>query len=260
MTYKQFSIKLAKQAGEIIRQNFQLGMKKVWKANETPVTKTDLTINKMVIREVKKYFPGHDVLGEEQSHRKNGGKYLWVCDPVDGTVPFSHGVPTCVFSLALVYDGRPIAGVVYDPFLDRLVYAEKGKGAFFNGRRTTVNKQGLRHGAVGWCSNLLALPLMQKYPYCFSMNHYSFIYDVLLVAIGELSGALYTGPHAHDGATAKIIVEEAGGKVTDLAGREQRYDGNIRGCLVTNKLVHKQLVAISRRHPVARSATSPKIF
>ena len=260
MTYKNFSITLAKQAGAIICKNFKIGMEKDWKSNDTPVTITDTKINSLVIAAVKKYFPAHDVLGEEESSRNNNSKFLWVCDPVDGTIPFSHGIPTCVFSLALVVDGKPIVGVIYDPFFDRLVYGEKGKGAFLNGKKIRVSKHGINHGSINLCSQRLAMPLMKKHPYCFALNFYSYIYGVLLVAIGEMVASVYTGPHAHDAASGKIIIEEAGGKATSLNGKDQRYDGPVCGCLVSNGLVHDELIKITKLHPSAKAPTWPKIF
>lgn len=229
-----------------MRSGFVMGMKKQWKGNGTPVTATDLKINRMVIEQVKKHFPGHDVLGEEQSHRPNKGKYLWVCDPLDGTIPFSHGLPTCVFSLALVYDGKPIVGVIYDPFMDRLVYAEKGKGAFLNGKKTKVNKRGMHLSALNWESNRSVAALKKKFKTCFPFSLFSVIYGGMLVATGELVASLYTWDYAHDVASLKIIVEEAGGKVTDRNGNQQRYDGKINGALISNGVVHKDLLKFSK--------------
>ena len=238
---------MAKQAGKIMLANFSLGMKKEWKGNGTPVTITDTSINKMVIEGVKKYFPTHDVLGEEESHRPNKGEFLWVCDPVDGTIPFSHGSPTCVFSLALVKDGKPILGVIYDPFMKRLVYAELGKGAFLNGKRTRVNKKNMKSAVLNWESNRSVWALRTKFKNCFPMSFFSFIYGGLLVATGELVASLYTWGFAHDAASLKIIIEEAGGTVTDLRGQDQRYDRKVNGCLVSNGVVHKDLLKILKK-------------
>lgn len=225
-----------------------MAMKKNWKENGTPITKTDIAINKMVIDGVKKYFPTHDVLGEEQSHRPNHGKYLWVCDPVDGTIPFSHGVPTCVFSLALVKDGKPILGVIYDPFMNRLVFAEKGKGAFLNGKRTHVNKRGMELSSLSWESTKSFSQIRKHFKSSFPFAVWSVIYGAMLVATGEFVAAFYPKYFAHDAASIKIIVEEAGGKVTDMHGKEQRYDGKINGCLATNGVVHKDLLKIIKKY------------
>lgn len=247
MTYKKFAIDIAKQAGKVIRANFKQGMKKDWKDNGTPVTITDTAINKMVIAGVKKYFPSHDVLGEEESSLKNKSKYLWVCDPVDGTIPFSHGMPICVFSLALVVDGKPIIGVVYDPFMDRMFFAELGKGAFLNGKKIYTNKQGMDGAVVDWGSSGSVAMLTKSFPKCFALNLYCIIYSGVLIASGEFVASLYGGTYAHDGASLKIIIEEAGGMVTDLAGKDQRYDGRINGFLASNGVVHKDLLKLIKQ-------------
>jgi myo-inositol-1(or 4)-monophosphatase len=249
MLYKKFSIDLAKKAGAIIRSNFDIGMKKSWKDNGTPVTVTDTKINHMVIESVKKYFPGHDILGEEESYRLNNSKFLWVCDPVDGTIPFSHGIPTCVFSLALVVDGKPALGVIYDPFFDRMVYAEKGKGAFLNGKRTHVSKHKLTNSVLDWESQRTIGLLKEKFPKCLPVALCSYIYGGMLVAIGELTASVYTWKFAHDCASLKIIIEEAGGKTSDITGKDQRYDREVNGMLVSNGVVHKQLLTITSAHP-----------
>src|SRR3990167_6073867 len=138
MSYKDFAINLAYKAGERMRKDFTLGMKKEWKKDKTPVTVTDTVINRMVIDAIEKEYPSHSILGEEENKMKES-EYVWVCDPIDGTVPFAHGFPIFAFSLALVKNGAPILGVIYDPMLDRLVYAEKGKGAFLNSKPIKVS-------------------------------------------------------------------------------------------------------------------------
>ncbi len=254
MDYKIFCTTLAKQAGAVIKNNFRGGMKKNWKRNDTPVTKTDIAINKLVIKSVKKYFPSHGVLGEEESYSVKGREYLWVCDPVDGTIPFSHGVPTCVFSLALVKNGVPLVGVIYDPFMDRLFYAEKGKGARLNGKKIRVSKRGMDKAVLNWETGRLMLPLQLKFTNCMPIRLNSFIYGGMLVASGELVASLYTWHYAHDGASLKVIVEEAGGMATDLKGKDQAYNGKIFGMLVSNGVVHKQLLEIIRRNPKKHSS------
>lgn len=246
MTYKQFAIKIARQAGKIIRKNFKVGMEKKYKADGSPVTVTDISVNKLVIAEAKRYFPTHDVLGEEESYRINHGKYLWVCDPVDGTVPFSHGIPTLVFSLALVRDGKPILGVIYDPMMDRMFFAEFGKGATLNGRKIRVNNLSMKSGVIGWSNRGMTKIAKFYYPKVQLICLWCICYEGAMVACGELNATCYPGKNAHDVAALKVIVEEAGGKVTDRCGREQRYDGPINGALITNGKVHKELLKFIR--------------
>ncbi|MDE1851009.1 MAG: inositol monophosphatase, partial [Candidatus Micrarchaeota archaeon] len=151
---KRFAIKLAEEAGKIIRENFfsgiKHGMKTRQKADKTLVTKTDTDINDMVIKAVRKEFPNHGVLGEEKSDIRKRGRYTWVVDPLDGTTVFTLGIPVSVFSLALTRDGIPVTGVVYDPFLQRLFSAEIYGGAFLNGNPINVSTNNkLEHSTVG---------------------------------------------------------------------------------------------------------------
>src|SRR3989344_1795821 len=140
MAELEFAKGIAREAGALMRQNFTLGMKKEWKDDDTPLTKTDLAINQLVLEAVQKKYPEHSYIGEEGNNIKES-EYTWVCDPVDGTIPFSHGYPTFAFSLALTKNGESILGVIYDPIMDRLVHAEKGRGAFLNGKRIAVRKE-----------------------------------------------------------------------------------------------------------------------
>ena len=105
-SYSIFALQLAKQAGQLIKENFKLGMKKEWKQDNSPVTETDHRINQMVLDAVAENFPEHSVNAEEGSAPVEGSTTSWICDPIDGTIPFSHGVPTCVFSLALTHHGE----------------------------------------------------------------------------------------------------------------------------------------------------------
>lgn len=257
MTYKKFAIDLAKKAGKIMRAHFVLGMDKTIKKDGTPVTKADLAINKLVIDSVKKYFPTHGVLGEEQSNVISGCEYTWVCDPIDGTIPFSRGMPTCMFSLALTQNGRPILGVAYDPFLKRMFFAEEGKGAFLNGKHIKVSGQGKLKGSYVsysvWKMTTYPMPeLMNDLVFKNDVNVFpigSVVYNGMLLAAGQLDGIVFAYNTGHDVAAIKIIVEEAGGKVTDFYGNDQRYDSeDIKGCLISNGAMHNQLLKIIKAH------------
>jgi myo-inositol-1(or 4)-monophosphatase len=254
--YTLFAQEIAKEAGAIMRENFTLHMKKEWKDDHTPLTKSDTSINALVIKEVQKRFPGHAVLGEEQSTKNTNAQHCWVVDPVDGTIPFSHGVPTSAFSLAYVMDGVPHSGVVYDPFLDRLVTAEKGKGAWLNDLRAHVNEaKTLRQEVVTidgplhntGVQNVSFLPLFENtFRTGAKITKYSsMVYGGMLVALGEFTGSICNARYPWDIAALKIIIEEAGGKVTNLLGKEQRYDQEIFGAVLSNGKVHKQLLLLA---------------
>jgi len=132
MDTKKFAINLANQAGDIITKYFNAEYKVELKEHDSPVTIVDKTINQLVLDGIKKEFPGHGFIGEEGGSFNIKNEYVWVCDPLDGTIPYASGLPIIAFSLALVQKGFPILGVIHNPFADRLYIAEKGKGAFLN--------------------------------------------------------------------------------------------------------------------------------
>jgi len=257
MTYKNFAINLAKQAGKIMRKNFALGMKKKIKGDGSPVTVTDLAINSLVIKQVKKYFPEHAVMGEEESYERVNAQDVWLCDPVDGTIPFSKGMPTFMFLLGLVHKGDPILGVAYDPIMDRMFFAEKSKGAFLNGKKIHVSKQSVLKGSYisqpgAWPSQHYPMPgLVEELAFKYASQPFgvhSIGYNACLLAAGQIDGAIFAHHTAHDVAATKIIIEEAGGKVTDIYGHEQRYDRPITGCVMSNGIMHKQLLSLVKQH------------
>jgi len=252
--FKTFASQFALKAGQIIKKNFKLGMEKKWKEDNTPVTETDLMINSMLINEIAKEFPKHNVLAEEQSNIKNISKYVWVCDPVDGTIPFSHGIPLSTFSLALVKNGQVILGVVNDPFNERLFVAEKGKRTFLNDKAIQVSTVSLLENAIGNCEIFKRAKYnTAKLIDCLAMSSVklmalgSIIYPSVLIAAGELDFTIFPHTTPWDAASVKIIVEEAGGKVTDIFGNEQRYDKEINGFVASNGILHDQLIDLTSK-------------
>lgn len=251
--HRSFAVQLARKSGAIMRANFSLGMKKEWKSDDTPITKTDKAINALVLRSIRKQYPKHSILAEEGSDLTDS-EYTWVCDPVDGTIPFSHGWPAFVFSLALTKNGKSVFGVIYDPIMNRMVVAEKGKGAFLNSKTISVQKAGRlgEQSLVNLSSsrNLLFLQkeLLRRRAHISVLG--STVYASMLVATGELSGEVYGWTAPWDGAAVKIIVEEAGGKVTDIYGKDQRYDRKINGFIAAPKNIHRQLIRLIA--PIAR--------
>ncbi len=248
-----FAKQLASKAGELIRKNFvSIGSsEKVWKADNSPLTITDTTINRMVLEAVEKEFPQHSLLGEEESSSHNNTEFVWVCDPIDGTIPFSHGWPTSCFSLALCKDGNPVVGVAYDPYMDRMYWGEKGHGSFVNDTKLEVNKfsewRQLYIAFDYWIEAKFKLDdtlpvIIGKGGSVFKIG--SAVYSSTLVSAGHYAAYIFAGKTAWDIAAIKVIIEEAGGRVTDLYGNDQRYDKEINGALVSNGLVHDKLLNI----------------
>ncbi|HSX09792.1 MAG TPA: inositol monophosphatase [Candidatus Saccharimonadales bacterium] len=249
-SYKTFAIQLAKDAGNIMLKYFDVGIEKQWKKDKTPVTIADFAVNKLVIKEIQKQYPLHSIIGEEESALKKS-EYVWVCDPLDGTMPFSTGIPTFAFSLALVHDGEPILGVIYDPVLKRMFVAEKGKGAYLNGEQIHVSKdKTFENKRIGLESSHVSVYNFDAFRTAMYNNKVrvftvgSTAYESFFVARGEFIATLYSGNKEWDCAAMKIIIEEAGGKTSDLFGNEQRYDRRIKGFLGSNGILHDQLIEI----------------
>jgi myo-inositol-1(or 4)-monophosphatase len=249
-SYIDTALDLAKKAGVIMRRNFVAGMNKEWKADGSPVTATDLEINELILREIKQRYPGHSILAEEGSDHDETHEFVWVCDPVDGTHNFSHGLPTATFAIALLREKQPVLGVILDPFENRMYHAEKGKGAFKNGEpirvsaSASVKKTLIGLGKTHTLKNMF--PVMEAlYGKGVSMiSGLSIHYMSALVASGEFSACIFGGPSTHDITPGKILIEEAGGRATDLYGKTPvRFDGDMPGQLCSNGLVHDEILS-----------------
>lgn len=245
--HRSFAVSLALRAGAIMKKNFTIGMRKEWKSDDTPLTKTDSAINDLAITEIHKCFPGYGVISEEGSSFHNE-EYVWVCDPVDGTTPFSHGYPLFMFSLALVKNGRPVLGVLFDPILERLVVAGRNEGAFLNDKLVKIPETVSLVRALVSVDDILPhwhfndLRDVLKKEGCILPNLACLTYSCFLVALGEFAGAVWHGKTPWDGAAVQIIMEEAGGICTDVRGFTQRYDREINGVVVGNKHIHSRLI------------------
>lgn len=249
--YLEFAKEVAYQAGEIMLKHFKVGVESLEKEDLSIVTAADKEINDLVISEVNKKFPSHSVLGEENSLDKNSSE-VWLCDPIDGTVPFSKGLPVSVFSLAYVKDGESLVGVVYDPFTKRMYTAIKGQGAFLNNQALKVSAGQLDYKStidIEWwpeaeydidsvCHDLS----MDTKVYVLHLG--TVIQGAVMVASGQYEACIFAGTKGKsvDMAAVKVIVEEAGGRVTDIYGDEEKYSKDIKGAIISNGLVHDELV------------------
>ncbi len=243
---------IAEEAAHIAVKYFGFETERTWKSDNTPLTQADTEINSLVIKMVEEQYPEHSVQGEEESSKKEGSKYIWVCDPIDGTMPYSLGLPTFTFSLALVdqSDGQPILGLVNDVMQKNMYWAYKRGGAFRNGKRLTVSKDtelkntylGIDGPTKGDVFSKTDIMNQLSKNGGKTMVFLSFIYGGIQVANGKFSGAVFLNPYAHDVAALKIITEEAGGRVTDLEGNERRYDETGLGAVLSNGVLHQKIL------------------
>ncbi|MCX7770971.1 MAG: inositol monophosphatase [Proteobacteria bacterium] len=213
------------------------------------VTKVDLESEKTIITNIKKYFPNHQIMAEESAKDYKKSKYLWIIDPLDGTTNFIHGFPFIAISIALMYKGELIIGVIYDPLRNETFYTEKGSGAFLNGKKIKVS------GTKEPNSSLIAtgFPFRNKqyienYVKIFQQMLYSVndlrragaaAIDLAYVACGRVDGFFEYALSPWDIAAGTILIKEAGGVVSDFEGKDNYLlTGNI---LAGNPLIHKFL-------------------
>lgn len=247
--YLSFAVNIAKYAKKVMLKYFNAENGASYKEDNTIVTKADTEINHYLIEQVKEKYPTHSVDGEEEKYQK--GEYTWICDPVDGTAMYARGIPVSVFSLALAHKGEPVLGVIYDPFTDNIYTAIKGKGAYKNNKRIEVNKSNLQDNRCFANFDVWPAAEYNIFDVIKELSEKVWFVDLgsvirasLCVASGEFCFTIFPGTKNKncDIAAIKVIVEEAGGKVTDLFGKEQKYDKDINGAIISNGVTHDLIV------------------
>lgn len=257
--YLEFAKEIAHYAGDKMMEHYHNSIALNYKEDKTVVTLVDEQINHYLIEKVKEKYPNHSVNGEEESYH-NQTEYTWVCDPLDGTGMYVTHIPVFVFSLALVQNGEPIVAVVYNANEDNLYYAIKGEGAYCNGRQIQVNTKKL--GDLGYRSNieifkndvLDEISLLKELKESSKISSIgSVVRSCMAIAMGDFSCDIFPGTeHGNcDMAASYLIVTEAGGKVTNVYGEEQRYDNSIRGAIVTNGISHQQILEIVSKYIIS---------
>lgn len=221
-----------------------------FKANEFDiVTQTDKESEKLIIEHIRTNFPEHSILAEESGKADKESDYLWIIDPLDGTVNYSHNFPHFAVSIALYYKGKPLIGVVYDSFKKELFHACKGGGAFLNEKPIkvspkkelfksllatgfpTTREEVLREN-LGYFTKFLKQAQAVRRPGAAAL-------DLAYVAVGRLDGFWEMSLSPWDVAAGRLIVEEAGGKVTNFDSEDFDYD--IRRIIASNGFIHEKI-------------------
>lgn len=247
---------IARNAGKIMLYYFDHDQKVEQKNDSSLVTIADKKINTMVIKELKKFFPFDDVIGEEESSGSLGMGRKWFCDPIDGTAAFVYGCPTAMFSLGLVIDGVPVLGVMFDPFLNKLFKGVKGNGSFLNKKRIKVSQKKLKGGVFAGSGSLslcmtepfssFLQSIKSKGTRIFSIS--GVVYKANLLVLGKIVGHVEPGVNNHDICALEVIVEEAGGRVTALDGSKLSYLKPFKGVVMSNGVTHREILNEVRNH------------
>jgi myo-inositol-1(or 4)-monophosphatase len=241
---------IAREAGALLMGYFHQHVRVEYKGDADLVTIADRNSEILIRERIKKNWPTHDVLGEEQGLVDTGSDYRWYVDPLDGTTNFAHGFPIFCVSMALEHKGKRIAGVVYDPTRDELFAAEQGSGAYLNQQRIQVSKT----STLAECLVATGFPSHKRHknPNIYFYHQItlrthgvrragSAALDLCCVASGRFDGFWEFNLNPWDTAAGVLIVEEAGGKVTDFRGGP--FQLNSRETLASNGQVHGALVS-----------------
>jgi myo-inositol-1(or 4)-monophosphatase len=217
-----------------------------------PVTEADHAAEKAIIDIIQENHPGHFILSEETGEIITDSEYKWIIDPIDGTINFANGIPICCVSIGVEKAGKMIMGAVYAPILNELYFAQTGFGASLNDKKIHVGNK----------SEVIKSCLVTGFPYTYldAPNGPLQVFEKLIrkgvpvrrlgsaaidlcwVAAGRFDGFYEHKLSAWDSAAGSLIVQEAGGKVTDFEGKPYSpYQPHI---LATNGLIHDELLEI----------------
>jgi myo-inositol-1(or 4)-monophosphatase len=241
------AISITKQAGEIVSSYYgknEVRYKTDSNGRLDSVTKADIESEALIAKLLKENFPTHGIYGEEGTRKDNEEDYIWYIDPIDGTTNFTHSIPLFGISLGLTYKKKPILGVLYFPELNLLLSAEKGKGTFANQKLIHVSKKPLAESLYyvsaaetrdGW-----TFPsLKNSVGWVRSLDSSS--YEFASIAMGNAE--LYTFKRSpHDMVAGVIIIQEAGGRVTDEKGNDWSVDSNY--IIASNNNIHEEVLRI----------------
>ncbi len=251
---------IAREAGALIRGFYDRGVETEYKTDVDLVTVADRTSEQLILDRLTAAFPGHGIYGEEGTRHHIDREYRWYVDPLDGTTNFAHGFPVFCVSLGLEHrpagtaadaDGELVSGVLYDPMRDELFVAEKGKGAYLNGKRLHVSKTGDLSEALlatGFPSRARHQnPNVHFYHEITLRSHGvrragSAALDLAYVAAGRMDAYWEFNLNPWDTAAGALLVTEAGGTMTCFDGSPFKLDS--REMLATNGLMKAELVKV----------------
>lgn len=255
---KSTLIKAANAAGTLIKERIdgKFSIEKKSGPNDL-VTEVDKASEALIMNIIREEFPDHFILSEEIGEVKMDSNYKWIIDPIDGTVNFANGIPLCCVSIGIEKDNQMIMGAVYNPMMNEFFFAEKNEGAFLNEKQIHVSNQ---HEVIHSC-------LVTGFPYTYldvengPLDIFarlirkgipvrrlgSAAIDLCWVAAGRFDGFYEHKLNAWDSAAGFLLVEEAGGKVTDFSGND--YSPYQPRIVATNGLIHDELLKwISNTH------------
>ena len=252
----QFAIETARDAGHLLLEKFGRITAVTKKGDINLVTEADLASEALIIERIKSHHPKHAILAEEAGDAvvvDGTNVWKWIIDPLDGTTNYAHGYPCFAVTLALEHDGDVVVGVTFDPTRGELFAAEKGQGATLNGKSIGVSAtERLSESLI--CTGF---PYDFKRKDDFARHLTAFLLssrgvrrdgsaaiDLAYVACGRFDGFWEEGLNPWDMAAGKLLIEEAGGWITDYSG--EAFSIYRPPVVASNGRIHNEMLAILR--------------
>ena len=271
LTWVPKAAAIAREAGARLREFFSEGVATEYKGDVDLVTVADRTVEKLIRTRLSEVFPDHGMYGEEGTREKLEREFRWYVDPLDGTTNFAHGFPQFCVSMGLEQrpagleqeqDGVLVAAVIYDPMRDELFSAERGRGAKLNGRPAQVSRiPDLAEALVstGFPSRKRHESPNIHFYHEFTLRSHgvrragSAALDLAYVAAGRLEAFWEFNLNPWDTAAGILLVEEAGGRVSDFSGNRVQLES--REVLASNGLIHDEMVSFFQNMFAGRDLT-----
>jgi myo-inositol-1(or 4)-monophosphatase len=264
--YLNVAVETALEAGKILREEFALPPDIKYKGDVDLVTQADKRSEQAIVESLSKHFPSHSISAEEGTGQRRNSEFHWHVDPLDGTTNFAHKYPCFSVSIALAQNETLLAGVVYNPIYNELFAAAHGAGATLNGKNISVSK------ITTLATSLLctgfpvhkrrAQPNIQYY-YDFTLRSHgvrrdgSAALDLAGVACGRFDGFWEFGLNSWDTAAGVLLVQEAGGRITDFSGQPYALGGHV--VLASNGLIHEEMRAVALQIAQGDSAATTPV-
>ncbi|OPY13004.1 MAG: Inositol-1-monophosphatase [Syntrophus sp. PtaB.Bin001] len=248
--FTEFAVQTAREAGLLLKDRLNAPHKIDYKGAINLVTETDRMSEALILERLQQRFPNHSILTEESAESDKDSDFRWIIDPLDGTTNYAHGYPVFCVSIALEHKKRIIVGVVYNPMMDELFLAERGRGSWLNDRRIQVSET----------ADLSQSLIATGFPYDIreskinNLDHFnsmvkqvqairragSAALDMAYVAAGRFDGFWELKLMPWDTAAASLLILEAGGSISNLYGHE--FSLKAPHVLASNGKIHQSLI------------------
>jgi myo-inositol-1(or 4)-monophosphatase len=247
--WKSFALDVARKSGALLKEMFSSKHQIHYKGDINIVTEADKMSENLIIQEIRREFPEHGILSEESDAINGDGKMRWIIDPLDGTTNYAHGYPVFCVSIALENEGEVVLGVVYDPMRNDMFVAVRGEGAYLNDKKLAVSS----------VNNLSRSLLATGFPYDIrdsqenNLDYFNAMavnvqairragaaaLDLAYLAAGRFDGFWELKLKPWDTAAGCLLVTEAGGVISDIAG--DKWHLQSPNLLASNGLIHEQM-------------------